>query len=194
MRNNTPRTQLLRALLQSVDDSGPQQLMKLTGLVGQTIGEAVRSQLFGLSTVPPKDAEALMLAIGGGADRFHALGVEHPKYRPTNQPDGSTVLYDAYGDMVSIVQKEMRIVHAKSITVVAPVVEVDAKTSLTLKVGKMIVTAESDVSITAKTIELNGQVTLGGPAGAGQPVAKLGSSTQVGGPVVGNVSTNVKVV
>lgn len=116
--NPNVRSQLLRASLTQVDDSGPQQMLALTGLAGQTIGQAVRSQHFGLSSVPPAGAEALILALGGGFDRAHALGVEHPQKRPTGTPAGGTVLYDAYGDAVSIVQANLRIVHAADIQLV----------------------------------------------------------------------------
>ena len=112
---NHHRSQLLRALLTTVDDSGPQQFVAVTGLTGQTIGQAVRSQHFGLTSVPPAGAEGLMLALGGGHDRHHALGLEHPKYRPINTPSGGTVLYDAYGDAVSIVQANLKIVHGSQI-------------------------------------------------------------------------------
>jgi phage gp45-like len=161
---NYQRSQLLRAILQTVDDSGPQQLMKLTGLTGQIIGEAVRSQHFGLSSVPPAGAEALMLALGGGHDRMHALGVEHPQKRPTNTPAGGTVLYDAYGDVCSIVQTSTRLVHSTKLTLQAPV------------------------------IELIGTVTLGGAAGSGVPAAKQGTIDTAGNADVTNLATMVSVV
>jgi phage baseplate assembly protein V len=157
------RSQLLRAILASVDDSGPQQLLKLTGLAGQTIGEAVRSQHFGLTSVPPVGAEALILALGGGFDRAHALGVEHPAKRPTNTPAGGTVLYDAYGDAISIVQANMRLVHSAKISLVAP------------------------------EIELIGAVTLGGEAGSGVPAAKQGTVDTGGFADEANLATKVNV-
>jgi phage baseplate assembly protein V len=157
------RAQLLRAILATVDDSGSQQLMKLTGLAGQTIGEAVRSQPFGLTSVPPAGAEALILAIGGGMDRAHALGVEHPQHRPTGNPAGSTVLYDANGNAVSLVQSNIRIVSPGTVTITAP------------------------------TIVLNGSVTLGGPAGSGVAAAMQGTVDTGGNADVSNLATKVKV-
>lgn len=115
-RNSGPG-QLLRSILQEVDDSGPQQLVKVTGLFGQTIGEAVRSQHFGFSSNPPKDAEGLMLAIGGGIDRVHALGLEHPKYRPRNLPSGGSIQYDKEGDYVKVIGDTLTISHAKKIVI-----------------------------------------------------------------------------
>lgn len=100
---NSHRSQLLRVILSSIDDSGPQQLLKVTGLAGQTIGEAVRSQPFGHSSVPPSGAEGLALAIGGGMDRAHVLGMEHPSHRPTGLPDGASALYDTSGNIIKLI-------------------------------------------------------------------------------------------
>jgi phage gp45-like len=161
---NAHRSQLLRAILVSVDDSGPQQLMQLTGLDGQTIGEAVRSQPFGLSSVPLIGAEALMLALGGGHDRMHALGVEHPQHRPTGTPPGGMVIYDAYGDAVSVVQANLRVVHSAKITLQAP------------------------------EIELIGNVTLGGAVGSGVPASKQGTIDTGNNADILNLATKVKVV
>lgn len=113
-RNSGPG-QLLRALLQEVDDSGAQQLVKVSGLAGQVIGEAVRSQHYGFSSNPPAGAEGLMTLIGGGMDRAHALGLEHPKYRPTNLPSGGAILYDNAGNSVKIIGDEILVEHGKKI-------------------------------------------------------------------------------
>lgn len=112
---NSGAGQLLRTILSEVDDSGPQQLVKVTGLAGQTIGEAVRAQHFGFSSHPPKDAEGLGLLIGGGADRAHILGLEHPKYRPRNLPEGGAIQYDRDGNYVKIIGDVLTVNHAKKI-------------------------------------------------------------------------------
>ncbi len=158
------RSQLLRAALQSVDDSGPQQLMKLTGLAGQPIGEAVRSQHFGLSSVPPAGAEGLILALGGGFDRAHALGFEHPGKRPTNTPAGGTVLYDAYGDAVSVVQAKLRVVHASTIELVVGGVSLTITGAGVAIVGGTVTHQTLDIGAT----HVHGGVTPGG-ANTGVP-------------------------
>lgn len=114
------RIQLLRATLVSTDDSGVQQLNALTGLASHPIGEAVRSQHFGLSSNPPAGSEGLLLALGGGFDRGHILGLEHPQHRPTNTPIGGTVLYDAGGNAVSLIMNKIRIVSPAAIEITAP--------------------------------------------------------------------------
>jgi phage gp45-like len=106
-----------RAILTKVDDSGPQQLVEVTGLNGQTVGEAVRSQHGGLSTVPPKDSEGTMLMLGGGADRVHALGIEHPPSRPRNRPVGSAMLYQTNNNKnhVEVEPAQVEVTHDKQI-------------------------------------------------------------------------------
>ena len=112
------RPQLHLATLGDLDDSGVQQLASATGFLGHIIGQAVRRQGFGLSSVPPAGAEFLFLASGGRSDRGHLLGGEHPDYRIANTPLGGTVLYNHTGDVVSVVQKNIRIVHASDVQMV----------------------------------------------------------------------------
>ncbi len=97
-RHPNVRSQLIRAIVQTVNDAGPQQLVALTGLTGQAISQAVRSQHFGLTSNPPAGGEGLILALGGGLDRGHVLGLEHPQYRPTGLGSGATQLYDMGGN------------------------------------------------------------------------------------------------
>ena len=111
------RPQLHIATLGDLDDSGVQQLASATGFLGQAIGQAVRRQTFGLSSVPPAGAEGILLASGGRSDRGHLLGFEHPDFKPRSTPLGGTVLYDAYGTAVSLVQKNLRVVHASDVQV-----------------------------------------------------------------------------
>ncbi len=111
------RPQLHIVTLGALDDSGPQQLVSGTGFLGQAIGQAVRRQGFGLSTVPPAGAEGLFLLSGGRSDRGHMLGLEHPTFKPLGTPGGGTVLYDANGSAVSLVQPNLRVVHASDVQV-----------------------------------------------------------------------------
>ena len=104
-----------RVSLTQTDDTGPQQLVAMTGLDGQQIGEAVRSQHFGFTSHAPAGAEGLALMLGGGADRVHALGLEHPQYRPRNLPEGSSRQYDAFGNYVDLSNGAITIVHASKI-------------------------------------------------------------------------------
>jgi phage baseplate assembly protein V len=101
-RNPNVRAGNLRASVVKVDDSGPQQLLELNGLQGQTIGEAVRIQHFGLTSNPPAGAEGMVLAMGGGFDRAQVVGVEDPNTRPTGLATGATTLYDANSNHINL--------------------------------------------------------------------------------------------
>lgn len=92
--------QHVRVTVTSVDDSGPQQVVAGTGYDGQSIGEAVRLQHFGATSVPPVGSQGLMLLSGGRHDRPHFVGLEHPDHRPTNNPSGTKVLYDDKGNVI----------------------------------------------------------------------------------------------
>ena len=112
---NSGAGQHSRAILGQTDDSGPQQLVAVTGLNGQQIGEAVRAQHFGFSSHAPQDAEGLVLMLGGGADRAHVLGLEHPGKRPRGLPAGASRQYDADGNHVHIDNGVLRVQHASQI-------------------------------------------------------------------------------
>jgi len=101
-RNPSIRSDSLRASVSKVDDTGPQQLLELKGLQGQTIGEAVRIQHFGMTSNPPADAEGVVLSMGGGHDRALAVGIEDPKTRPTGLKTGETTVYDANKNHINL--------------------------------------------------------------------------------------------
>lgn len=112
------RAMLRRATVLDVDDSGSQQLVHMRGLKGEEFTKVHRLQPHGLTAVPPKDAEAFLLALGGRSDRVVMLGGEHKDRRPTGLPPGATALYGADGELVSLVQRAVRVV-GETVRVVA---------------------------------------------------------------------------
>ena len=94
---------LIRVRLKSIDDSGQQQLVAVEGIYGQNIGEAVRLQNFGASSVPPEGAEGLALVSGGRYDRLQILGLEHPDHKPKKLPGGAKAIYDASGNIIKLI-------------------------------------------------------------------------------------------
>ena len=119
-RNPSIRSDSLRASVSKVDDTGPQQLLELKGLQGQTIGEAVRIQHFGMTSNPPADAEGVVLSMGGGHDRALAVGIEDPKTRPTGLKTGATTLYDANKNRIDLNADGVAITAAGSKITVKP--------------------------------------------------------------------------
>ena len=137
-----------RAIVTQVDDSGPQQLVALSGLNGQTFGETVRSQHFGYTSNPPPGSEGVALMLGGGADRVLSLGLEHPQYRPTDLPVGASQQYDMDGNHVDIRNGVLQVAHAKKIV-------------LTVGSSTLVVTTDT-ITITATNVKINGNVDING--------------------------------
>lgn len=116
---DTIRTMLRRVRLLELDNSGTLQTLRVAGLKGEQLAGVPRVQPFGFSANPPAGAEGLLLALSGRSDRAMVLGVEHPAHRPSAREGGSTALYDANGNIVSLVQAEIRVRHATKIVLEA---------------------------------------------------------------------------
>ena len=112
------RNGLRRATLTSLDWSDKDHLRgAFSGMVGHQPKNVVVPHTFGFQAVPMPGASALLLALAGRSDSLHVLGFDDPRYRPNQNPgNGSTTIYDAYGDAVSIVQNNLSIKHASKIT------------------------------------------------------------------------------
>lgn len=109
------RTSIRRMRVVKVDDTGSQQRIDLKGLKNEEPKEIFRPQAHGFTSNPPKDSEGIAFALGGRSDRTVYFDGGHKEYRPKDTPSGGTVLYNHKGDIVSIVENDLRIVHAKKI-------------------------------------------------------------------------------
>jgi len=157
-------TILRRGILSELDVSGPQHIAKLTGLAGETLSRVPRVKEFGFSSNTPPGAMAIIASLWGRSDNAMVLGLDHGQYGPRALGIGQTALYDAYGNIVSLVQHKIRIVSPEAIEMVAP------------------------------KIILNGSVTIGGPDGSGVPVSRQGTVDSGGNTDASNFATMVKVV
>lgn len=96
-----------RVTVIEVDDSGPQQKLRVRGLAGEELKEVVRVQAYGLSNNPEPGSEGVLLALGGRSDRAMLLGVENPNKRQTNLPPGGTALYGPNGQVLKYVGNDV---------------------------------------------------------------------------------------
>ena len=94
------RTIIRRARILKVDDSGTQQKLNLAGLKNERLEEIVRILPHGFTSNPNKEAEGVMLQLGGRSDRTMFFGGEHKDYRQKNLPTGTAVLYDDKGNVI----------------------------------------------------------------------------------------------
>lgn len=116
---------LERGTIVDVDDGGGHQIVTIEAGSRQRFTGVMRSQVHGLSSVPPIGAQGLLLYQDGNRELAAALGFEDVGLRPGGQAAGATVLYDSSGGVLSIVQKKARLV-VTTFTVVADEVVFDA--------------------------------------------------------------------
>jgi phage gp45-like len=114
------RTMLRRAAVRSVNDQGSQQLVNLSGLAGDQPADVPTVALFGFSSNPPAGGVGLIACPGGRSDKALFFGGELAKFRPKNQPVGGVTVYDAFGQAISFVQNNIRIVGTGAVTITAP--------------------------------------------------------------------------
>lgn len=124
---------LVRARLVGLDDSAGLQTMSATGHRDTRFGEVLRLQPFGFSSTPPDGSVGVVLQQSGASERAYGLGFDHPDHRPRDLARGGTRIYDASGQVISIVERKIRIV------------------------------AGDEVHISAATIILEGTIKLGSP-------------------------------
>lgn len=98
------RTRLMvsRAIINLIDDAGGVQLVQVDGLEDHTGDDAEHLQPFGLSAHPPKDSEAVALAVGGNQDHLIILGASDRASRPTGLAEGETKVYDKTGSKIHL--------------------------------------------------------------------------------------------
>jgi phage gp45-like len=106
---------LFRTELRETQDDGDQQTVTLFGVGGEELTKVHRVQHFGLSSAAPVGSHGIGMSLHGRRDLVVALGLENAQHRPRNVAPGGTVLYDAFGSAISLIQQNMRIVHAQKI-------------------------------------------------------------------------------
>ena len=159
---NAVRAMLRRASIVSSDDSGVQQLLALSGLASDLPKKIVHVQPFGFASNPPVGGEGLIVCPGGRSDRAMFLGGEHPDHRPKATPSGGTIIYDANGNMISIVQQNIRIVHATQISIEAPQVIVKGALTVTETFNVQNIGGVAAPATITGSANFTGDVTAGG--------------------------------
>lgn len=107
---HTPRVTIRRAEITKIDDAGEQQFADIRGLEGEEFKAVYRAQTFGISGNPPPGSDGIVLMLGGRPDQAMLIGSEHPSHRPKNLPVGCKAIYNAHGDIISLLQRKIRIV------------------------------------------------------------------------------------
>lgn len=142
-----------------------QQFVNGKGYAGDGFEEAHRIEPHGFASHPVKGGIGMLMQSRSNRDSAYVLGGENPSLRPKGDllTAGGTAIYDHLGNIVSIVGAKMRIVHA------------------------------TEIHMSAPKIVLEGDVYLGGEAGAVK-ASKQGTIDSAGHTDVGGLASKVFVL
>ena len=125
----TPR--LVRFRIDDHREEGGQQLVSGRTQKGERIKDVPRPEPHGFTSRPPKGAVGIALALGPSREEMVVLGVEHPDQRQQLEGIGHQAIYDGHGNVVSLVEKDLRIVASTKLTIAAPLIEIDGPVDIT---------------------------------------------------------------
>lgn len=104
LRNLARTIRLLasRAVVALTDDAGGLQRAQVQLLADEVLDRVERFQQYGVTSVPLKGAEGIVLALGGARDHAVLIAVDDRRYRPRDLAPGESALYDDLGQMVHL--------------------------------------------------------------------------------------------
>ena len=111
------RTLVSRGILKEYDASGSQHLAKISGLRSEELAAVPRMQQFGQSSNPPLGSHVLFTRLGGASDRAVILGIDNANLGPRDLTPGDKAIYDAHGNVISLVSSAVRIVASADLTI-----------------------------------------------------------------------------
>jgi phage baseplate assembly protein V len=135
---------------------GPRQRLQIKGRGGQVLDRVERMADYGLASHPLPGAAVTVVSLGGNSNHSLVIATEDKRHRPTLLP-GETAIYDDQGQVVILSRAGVRVT-----------------TPLTVEV-----TAGGDVTITAPTVKVVGDLevsgTITGTKGGGSAMALAGT-------------------
>ena len=132
----TPR--LVRFRIDSFRSVGGQQLVTGRTQRGEGLKDIPRPEPHGFASNPPQGAVGVALALGPDRSQMVVMGVEHPDQREGITGAGHQAIYDGHGNVVSLVQSDLRIVGTNRVTIVGPKIVLDGEVHLGGEGGKPI--------------------------------------------------------
>lgn len=107
-----------RGLVRLIDSDEARQLLQV-GLYDGTLDGVEHFEAYGLTTHPPKGAEAILLALGGSRDHTVALAVGDRRVRLKGLAQGEVALYDDEGTVIVLRRGKRVEIRAERVEVVA---------------------------------------------------------------------------
>jgi phage gp45-like len=101
-------------------ERGGQQFVSGRGMFKDGYTRVHRIESHGFMSMPVKGAKALLISPNDDPDQAYVIGGEHPSHRPQNIPGGGTAIYDASGNIISLVGTSMRLKSGDVVMVISP--------------------------------------------------------------------------
>ena len=89
-----------RAILAAVSDGGDMQVVKVSGLAGETIDRLDHPQPFGFTSHCPPGGQAVVAFVGGSRDQGIVLVIDHTGHRKKDLEEGESAHFSAFGTYV----------------------------------------------------------------------------------------------
>jgi phage gp45-like len=112
----------------TVRHEGGQQFVNGKGFAGDDFEDVHRLEPHGFASHPVEGGVGMVMQTRA-RDSAYVVGGENPAMRPAIDA-GGTAIYDSRGNIVSIVEAAIRIVHATEIVIVAPMITVQGDLDL----------------------------------------------------------------
>lgn len=103
----------------TVEHREGQQFVNGKGFSGDSFERVHRIEPHGFASNPVKGGIGVAMSARGNRDSAYLFGGENPGMRPDIDLGGAAI-YDHTGNIVSVVQKHMRIVHSAKVHFIAP--------------------------------------------------------------------------
>ncbi|WP_052161062.1 phage baseplate assembly protein [Hoeflea sp. BAL378] len=103
----------------TVEHREGQQFINGKGFAGDSFERVHRIEPHGFASHPVKGGIGVAMSARGNRDSAYLFGGENPSMRPSVDL-GGTAIYDHTGNIVSVVQRQMRFVHSSKVHIVAP--------------------------------------------------------------------------
>lgn len=166
-----------RAQITRIDTQGGVQTTQLAGLKPETLEDVELFQHYGLTSVPPEGAMAIVLPLGGQTTHGIILATEHSAYRLQGLASGEVALYTDEGTRIVLRRGKIIDVTCETYNVNCKNYHVSASDSATFTTPNL---DASDQVTAAGIINGNGGITLRG--GTDGETARIeGNITHTGG-------------
>lgn len=135
-----------RGVVSLVSDSLKLQEVQVS-LLGGEPAWAERFQQYGYTSHPLAGAEAIVVSVSGARAHLVALSVDDRRYRPKDLKAGEVCLYTDEGDEIRFKRgRVISVTAGAEVEVNAPLVTVNASTSVTLNTPKVLATGDIEAA------------------------------------------------